>query len=248
MLELNLSTILLQMANFFILVFILYRFLFAPVKNILKRRELEITREMEEAKIAQQEAEKTRKLFEEKTNNIDAEIAARTNEARIVIERTRQQMLQEVHTKVEQLKAQTEETLSQMQTRAIQQHKEKLGDLASEFAKEMLSGIMTPELQLAYREEFFNRIFGMDLKPFIKKIHAGEKPTARLILPSALEKSEKEHLEKAFKEQTQSEILIDYEFDPNLIAGGILRFENELIDGSLLGQILQFKKEYQEKA
>ncbi len=33
---------------------------------MLKKRELEITREMDEAKLAQQEAEKARKLFEEK--------------------------------------------------------------------------------------------------------------------------------------------------------------------------------------
>jgi len=143
MLELNISTILLQMANFFILVFILYRFLFKPVQNVLKKREKEITRSMDEAKIAQEAAEETKKRFEEKTNNFEAEVTARTNEARIVIERTRKQMLQEVQTKVEHLKAQTEESLSQMQTKAVQHHKEKLGDLASSFAKGMMNDIMT---------------------------------------------------------------------------------------------------------
>ncbi len=248
MLELNISTILLEMADFLLLVFILNLFLFKPVKNMLKKRELEITREMDEAKLAQQEAEKARKLFEEKTNNIDAEVTAKTNEARIVIDHTRQQMLQEVQTKVEQLKIQTEEKLSQMQTQAIQQHKEKLGALASDYAKGILSGVINPELKSAFKEAFFNRLLALDLSPFIKEHLPGEKPSAQLILPSPLEESEKERLETAFKQNAKTEVNIAYEIDPNLIAGGILRFENELIDGSILGQITRFKQQYQEMA
>lgn len=248
MLELNISTILLEMADFLLLVFILNLFLFKPVKNMLKKRELEITREMDEAKLAQQEAEKARKLFEEKTNNIDAEVTAKTNEARIVIDHTRQQMLQEVQTKVEQLKIQTEEKLSQMQTQAIQQHKEKLGALASDYAKGILSGVINPELKSAFKEAFFNRLLALDLSPFIKEHLPGEKPSALLILPSPLEESEKERLETAFKQNAKTEVNIAYEIDPNLIAGGILRFENELIDGSILGQITRFKQQYQEMA
>jgi len=43
-----------------------------------------------------------------------------------------------------------------------------------------------------------------------------------------------------------SKINLSYEVDPSLIAGGILRFENKLIDGSLAGQINLLKQRYQE--
>jgi len=247
MLELNISTILLEMANFLILVFVLFQFLFKPVQNILKQREEQVTHDMDEAKRAQEEAEKTKQIFEEKTNNIDAEVAAKTNEARIVIERTRQQMLQEVKTKVEQLQRQTEEKFSQMQSQAIRQHKEKLGNLASEFAEGILTGIMTPQLESSYKEEFFNRILAMDLKPYINSRSIEEKPFAQVILPQSLEKADQERIEKAFTHNAGTEVNISYKIDPKLIAGGILRFENEMIDGSLQGQITRFKKNYQEK-
>jgi len=246
MLELNISTILLEMANFLILVFVLYQFLFKPVQNILKRREEKVTHDMDEAKRAKEEAEKTKQAFEEKTNNIDAEIAAKTNEARIVIEHTRQQMLQEVHSKVEQLKIQTEEKFSQMQTQAIRQNREKLGDLASDFAQTILSGVLTPQLKTAFKEEFLNRLLILDLKPYIKENPTSENLSAKLIFPQALEESEKDRLDLAFNKNAETEVNISYEEDPNLIAGGILRFENELIDGSLKGQITRFKNQYQE--
>lgn len=248
MLELNISTILLEMANFLLLVFILNLFLFKPVQNILKRRGHEVTREMDEAKLAQEEAKKAKQLFEEKTNNIDAEVAAKTNEARIVIEQTRQQMLQEVQIKVEQLKIQTEEKLSKMQTQAIQQHKEKLGTLAADYAKGIMSGVITPQIKSAFKEAFFDRLLSLDLTPYIKEHLPGEKPSAQLIFPNPLQKSEKERLKTAFEQHAGTEVNISYEIDPNLIAGGILRFENELIDGSLQGQIANFKQQYQEMA
>lgn len=247
MLELNISTILLQMANFFILVFILYRFLFKPVQNVLKKREKEITRSMDEAKIAQEAAEETKKRFEEKTNNFEAEVTARTNEARIVIERTRKQMLQEVQTKVEHLKTQTEESLSQMQAKAVQHHKEKLGDLASSFAKGMMNDIMNPKLETAFKEDFIARILDMDLSQYFDDALNGEKPNVRLILPSPLQSDEKDDLESTLNQRAGRPISILFEVEPNLIAGGILRFENELIDGSIKGQIDRFKTQYQDK-
>jgi F0F1-type ATP synthase delta subunit len=63
-----------------------------------------------------------------------------------------------------------------------------------------------------------------------------------------LETTDKDRLETALKQQAGTPITIDYEIDPNIIAGGILRFENELIDGSILGQITRFKQQYQESA
>jgi F-type H+-transporting ATPase subunit b len=246
MLELNLSTILLQMANFFILVFILYRFLFQPVQNILKKRAIETTKAMDDARVAEQTAQEAQKLYEEKTNNIDAEISARKNEARIVIEQTRQQMLQDVQSQIEQLRKQTEETLGRIQQQAIQQNKEKLGNLAAAFAQGIISGVMKPELGDAFQKEFVDSIGRMELLPFIEDSAPGEAPTIRVITAKHLNPVNKERLEVLVESQTTQPLNISYEIDPGLIAGGILRFENKLIDGSLQGQIKHFKQQYQE--
>lgn len=248
MLDLNLSTILLQMANFFILAFILYRLLFKPLQNVLKKREHEINRKMDEAEEAWKEAEETRRRYEVKSNNIDAEIAARKNEARIVIESTRQQMLQEVQSQVEEIKAQTEETLSQMQKDALEQHKHQLGNLASEFATGILSDVMNPELQRLYQEEFLKKIQNMDLAKFLEETPPNEVAFIRVILAGKPTSDFKERFSSAVISSLSREIQLSYETDPGLIAGGILRFENELIDGSLKGQIKAFQKRYQEIA
>ena len=245
MLNLNISTILLQMANFFILAYILYRFLFQPLQNVLKKRETEITRAMDEAQAAKDNAEELRKQYEEKSQNIDAEIAARKNEARIVIEQTRRQMLQEVQKQIDRLTSQTEEKLTQMKTEAVQQHKEQLGNLAGQYVKNIFSDLMTPQLQKIYQDEFLDHISSQDLASYTEDIPPGQTVQIKAILAHAPSQSYQEHLENLLRDKISKEFNLTFEVDPGIIAGGKLQFENELIDGSVIAQIDQLQQLYQ---
>lgn len=247
MLDINISTILLQMANFFILVFVLYRFLFKPLQNTMKKREDEINRTLDEAEKAKQAAEAAQKLYEEKTNNIDAEITARKNEARIVIEQTRQQMLHEVEKQVELLKAQTEETLGKLRSEAVQQHKDEIGDLVADYAKGVMKNIMNPQIQAEFQEEFLTQIQNIDLSVYVEGSGPGEVEYIKVIMASPPTAEFKDRLAAILNQTITHEFNLTFEVDPNLIAGGLLRFENELIDGSLGGQINKFRKQYQEQ-
>jgi len=248
MLDINISTILLQMANFIILAFILYRFLFKPLQNTLKAREEKTTQKMDEAESARRAADAQRQEYEEKTNNIDAEIAARKNEARIIIEQTRQQMLQEVQSEVDRLKHQTKETLTKLRRDAIKQHRDEIGIQASRFAEGILSDLMNPELQEVYQNAFLEQIEGTDLSTHIAAPAPGEVEFIDIILAVPPSNTYKKHLSTMLNQKINQEYELNYDVNPDLIAGGILRFEDELIDGSLQGQINQFQKRYQEMA
>lgn len=246
MLELNFSTILLEMANFIIMAFILYRFLFKPLQNVLKKREQEILGAMSDAQLAKKEAFETRKLYEEKSNNIDAEIAARKNEARIVIERTRQQMLGEVQAQIDEVKMKTEETLEDLQEEAVLRHKEKIGDLASAFSKGILSDIISDQLQEKFQQEFLDRISTMNLSSYLEGTRPGETNFVKVIMAAKPTPDFEKRIAEIINKKFNKDVSLTYEVDPSLIAGAILRFENKLIDGSVNGQINILKKNYQE--
>jgi len=246
MLDLNISTILLQMANFLILAFILYRFLFQPLKNVLQKREDEITKALDEAQVAKQEAEETRKRYEEKSNNIDAEIAARKNEARIVIERTRQQMLRDVQTQIKELRNQTEENIEKLRKESIQQHKEEISDLAAQFSRGILTDLMSKELKEQFRQEFLEKVSNLDLASYLKGTKSEDRDSVKVILADKPTTKFSNALKEILQTKLSENINITYEIDPGLVAGAILRFENKLVDGSLLGQINLLKKKYQD--
>jgi F-type H+-transporting ATPase subunit b len=236
------------MANFFILVFILYRFLFTPLKKAMQKREEMVTKAMDDAAKAEAKAEEVRQEYEQKSNNIDSEISARKNEARIVIEQTRQQMLSEVQEKVEHLRHQAEESMDSLRAEAIQQHKKEIADLVSQFANEMMSDLMNPQLQKLYQDEFLDKVQGMTLSKFIEGASPNETQYIKALMAVEPDKAYRDKLESVVKKQITVPFNLTFEIDEKLIAGGILRFENELIDGSLGGQINKLKKQYQEIA
>ena len=246
MLDLNISTILLQMANFLILAFVLYRFLFQPLKNVLQKREDEITKAIDEAQVAKHEAEETRERYEEKSNNIDAEIAARKNEARIVIERTRQQMLRDVQTQIKDLKSQTEETIQKLREESLQKHKEEIGNMAAHFSQGILNDLMSKDLQDQFQKEFLEKVDNLDLPSYLKGTKPEDRNSVKVIMANKPSTSFSNALKKILQTKLSEEMNITYEIDPGLVAGAVLRFENKLIDGSLLGQINLLKKKYQE--
>jgi F-type H+-transporting ATPase subunit b len=236
------------MANFFILVFILNRFLFRPLQNAMKKRAEKITGAMDDAEKAKKEALAAKQEYEEKTNNIDAEIAARKNEARIVIEQTRQQMLSEVQAQADRIKHQTEETLASLRAEAVQQHKEEIANLVAQFASQMMTDLMDPKLLKLYQEEFLEKIQSINLSKFVENAQPNEELYIKTIMANEPDKSFQDRLLAYLKDQIDNRFNLSFEVDEKLIAGGILRFENELIDGSLSGQINQLKQQYQENA
>lgn len=63
MLDINLSTLLLQIANFLIMAYILARFLFKPLKGMLDRRAREATKALDAAQEATHDAEVLRQEY-----------------------------------------------------------------------------------------------------------------------------------------------------------------------------------------
>lgn len=246
MLNINFSTILLQMANFFILAFILYRFLFKPLQNMMNKRAEITNRSLDDAEAARVAAEAARLEYEEKTENIDAEIAARKNEARIVIQQTRQQMLKDVNTQVERIQKQTEEALAKLRAEAVQQHRAELAGLVSQFATNLMTDLMSPRVQEVFQEEFLQRIEKMQLSDYVDDAKINETEFIKAIMAVEPAEDYQQRLIDLLHNQIKQPFNLTFEVDPQLIAGGLLRFENELIDGSLKGQIEKLTQTYQD--
>ena len=107
---------------------------------------------------------------------------------------------------------------------------------------------MSPDLQKSYQDTFLNQLSQMDLSEYLDGAAPGETSLVRVILANEPAASYREELSSVIHRNLSQEINLSFEVDPGLVAGGILRFENELIDGSLRGQVSHFQKQYQELA
>lgn len=248
MLDLNLSTILLEMANFFILAYILMRFIIKPLQAVLAKRAQETTRQLDAAEATRREAEALRMDYEYQQENLDAEIAARKNEARIVVEQTRQQMLQEVQAQIEALDHQAEEALKRKRAEAIQQHRAEIGALAAQMVEQTIADVQTSELQQAYLDRFLEQLRHVDLVTHIDASTSDEEIVAEVTTATPLSEAYQARLVAILHTASSRPLSLAYQVDPALVVGAVLRLEDVRIDGSLHGQVAQLQKRYQEDA
>jgi len=244
MLEINLSTLLLQIANFLIIAYILTRFLFKPLKEMLDERASQVTRAVDEAEKATREAEELRLKYEKKRENIDAEIMALKNEARIVIDETRQQMLQEAYQEIEAMRARAEEEIEQQRADALRLHRSKIGELVATLTRRMMADILNPQLHQAYLDTFLDQLRSVQLEGRIST--SGEETvSAELITATPLAQEDKRRIATTLEMVVSQSIDLTCRVDADLVAGAMVRLGDTLIDGSLQGQLQQLRSRYE---
>lgn len=246
LLGIDLGTLLLQVANFLIMAFILTRFLFRPLKEMLDRRAKEATRTMDEAEEARREAETLRQEYEEKHENIDAQFAALKNEARIVIDQTRQQMLKEAHAEIEVMRVRAEDDIEQQRAEALRLHRVKIGELVATLIERMMNDILTPEIHGAYLDAFVEQLRAVQLNGHIAK-DSEEAVSAELITAAPLVDEDRTRIAATLEMGVSYPVDLTCRTDPGLIAGAMIRLGDTLIDGSLQGQIQQLRRSYEEE-
>lgn len=246
MLELNWSTLLLQIANFLIMTYILTRFLFKPLKKMLDKRAKHATKAMDEAEQARREAKILKQEYNEKTRNIDAEFAALKNEARIVIDQTRQQMLQEAYEEIEAMRKRAQEEIEQQRAEALRIHRNKVGDVVTALVQRMMKDILNPQIHQAYLDNFLDHMRSVQLNGRISNNDEETLP-ADIVTAIPLESDEQRQIRAILETVVDYPLDMTYRIDPDLIAGAMVRLGDTLIDGSLQGQLRQLRNRYEEE-
>ena len=244
MLDINLSTLLLQIANFLIMVFILTRFLFKPLKEMLDRRASQVTKAMDEAERTTRESESLKLEYQEKRDNVSAEIAALKNEARIVIDETRQQMLREAYEEIEAMRARAQEEIDRQRADALRLHRGKIGEMVTALTLRMMQDILNPPLHQAYLDAFLDQLRSVQLNGRI--FTNGEEPvSAEMITATPLTEPDKTRIATLLETIVPPPVDLIYRVDANLVAGAMVRLGDMLIDGSLQGQLQQLRTRYE---
>ncbi|MDY6875364.1 MAG: F0F1 ATP synthase subunit delta [Chloroflexota bacterium] len=244
MLEINLSTLLLQIANFLILAFILTRFLFKPLREMLNKRANQVTKAMEKAEKATRGAEELRLEYEKKHENINAEFAALKNEARIVIDETRQQMLQEAYQEIEAMRTHAQEEIEQQRADALLLHRSRIGALVATLTQRMIVDILNPQLHQAYLDTFFDQLHSLQLEERISNTDK-DAVSVEIITAIPLVEENKARIATTLETVASQPIDLACRVDGGLIAGAMVRLGDMLIDGSLQGQLQQLRSQYE---
>ncbi|HEY8464693.1 MAG TPA: F0F1 ATP synthase subunit B [Bacillota bacterium] len=144
--EIRFGTLLVMVINFIILLVILIRLLYRPVQGILEQRRQKIISELEQAKQAEEDAQRLRHQAQIVLEEAHVEAYETVEKAKNEAEHFRDQLISEARAEVERLRQRFKGELARSQQAMQNQLKEEAVDLALSAVTKILGNKMSKEL------------------------------------------------------------------------------------------------------
>jgi F-type H+-transporting ATPase subunit b len=246
MININWSTLLLQIVNFIVMAVILTRFFFKPVIKILDERSKKVTSALDEAERRERQAAEMHAEYEQKLAEAQEQVMAMKQQAQEELQQTKQRVLGEVRDEIQSMRDKSERELEEARQQAIAQHRRELGHLATTMSGQLMRQAGGEALQRASFEEFLQRLAQLPPEPYRRAAQASETETVHLQFVSAtdLDADSRSRLEKQWQAMLEKPVEVRFKVDPSLVAGATVRIGSMVVDGSLAGQLQGLNERY----
>jgi len=241
-LELNWSTFILEIINFLILIWILKRFFYKPVLDVIARRRAGIEKNLEDAKSLHNEAKARQKQYENRLADWDQErqAARETLDEEIQVERERQMSVLQATLEEEREKARFV-VQRQLEASRLQSEKEALMQ-GAQFATKLLSAVSGPELEKRLIDLFLDELSSLSADQLSKLQDAAGNSPDHIIVISAhsIDSDNRQALEHALHETIAVSGPVHFEQDKALLAGIRINVGAWILRANLLDELKGF--------
>ncbi len=246
MLQINWSTLLLQILNFTVMAFVLWRFFFKPVVKILDERSQKVTSALEEAERKDQEATKMRDEYERRLTEAEEETMAMRQRAQEELARTKRQLLDETRQEIATIREKAETEIQEGRQQAVYQHRRELGRLVTTLSARMMRESAGEAYQKASIEQFISRLAALPKDEYRQALDDNRAEIVHVQLVSAqpLDDTSMARIEQEIRAMAGQLIEMSHKVDPALVAGATVRFGDVIIDGSVAGQLQDLQERY----
>ncbi|MDW7658315.1 MAG: F0F1 ATP synthase subunit delta [Bacillota bacterium] len=220
-------TVIAQIVNFLVLVWLMKRFLYKPVLQAIDQREEGIAAKIAAADTAKLEAEKLSELFKGKNDDFDRQFSERMADAAAEVEAKRQQWLAEAR--------EAAETLAEQRKAHLKKEAQDFEDDFSLQTRETVIAILQKILQDLAGTDFEARIAAVMLERLAMpetaeswQMHLSEDDQNPVTVTSAfpLSSAQKEQFEQAIQAILPAAVQIIFDTDPALICGIEIKFSD----------------------
>jgi F-type H+-transporting ATPase subunit b len=214
-------TVVAQVVNFLILVWLLKRFLYKPILNAIDAREKRIAKELADAGAKMTEAQKERDEFQRKNEEFELQRTALMDKAKEEVKIERQRLFDEARNAADVLSAKRQEALINDAHNLNQALSQRARQEVFSIARKALADLAGTSLEERMAEVFTRRLREMDAPA---KAILGEvlnKTSEPALVRSAfdLPAAQRTALQNALNETFSAAIAIRFETEPDLVSG-----------------------------
>jgi F-type H+-transporting ATPase subunit b len=242
--EIHWFTVIAQIVNFFILVWLLKRFLYKPILTAIDERESKITDRLNDAEAKKTEAKEEQEAFRQKNATFDQEKKKRMEKVVSETKEEREKLLEQARKDAAALSQQlaTEEREEQ-HNRQLEMNR-KIKEEVFAVSRKALADLASADIEEQLTQVFIKRLKALNEKELNELKTAFEGASDQLLVRTAFALSEKQQkkLKEALDEALHGDVSLKFEEIPALI-GGIELSTNKY---KLAWSISEYLREFEE--
>lgn len=242
--ELSWSTFILEMINFLVLVWILKRFLYAPVLNLIARRREGIEKSLEESKALKAEAEALREKYEGRLASWDEERKRARAALQREIEAERARKMAEMQGALEREREKARVADARRRADAVREMEEKAVGQGARFASLLLARAAGPELQRRMLDLLVEGLSRLQPERIAALRENWGRAPESVVVASAfpLSDDERRKLKQALSATLGLELPLRFEEDTELLAGVRINVGAWVLGANLRDELEGFTK------
>jgi F-type H+-transporting ATPase subunit b len=227
--EIDWWTLAIQTINFLVVVWLLRRFLYRPVRRMIEEREASDHAAAEDAQQKADEADRLRAEYERKLAQFEEEKRKHEAEFHASLRREREETLEAAHKDARSARDTARAEIEAARKRAVEGLRDDIAALAKGLATKALSGaVADPAARLgaeldALPDEALARM----------KQDVAEGGVATVVTANALSDEARQCLSSALGKRLGDAVEIGFDSDPDLIGGVVLRLPHGVLDASV---------------
>ena len=219
--ELNWSTFVLEIINFLILVWILKRFFYRPVLEVIARRRAGIEQTLADARQLQNDAEALQNQYRQRLADWEQERQRAREQLADEIEQERTHRLATLQTQLEQEREKARVADARRRADAVHKAEETALMQAAGFASRLLGELAGPELEQRLLELLLEQLSRLPDERIAALRNSCGGAAERIVVSSAwpLSENQREQLRQALTATMGSSLPLRFEQDSDLLAG-----------------------------
>jgi F-type H+-transporting ATPase subunit b len=221
-LELNWTTVVLEIVNFLVLVWLLKRFLYKPVKEAIRRRQQGIEEQLQMAENMHQEAEALRKQYENRLVEWEDERRNARSTLQHEIEQERLQLKDKLQQELEAERKKNEILASRQAKEQQRQSEIRALELGARFSARLLSSVSSEAMQKSLIDLLMTELQQLPVdqeEVLLAMVESGKDITVQVISAYPLDEAGKQTLQNYLDSLLANSLKYEYTTDQKLMAG-----------------------------
>lgn len=219
--ELTWSTFVLEIINFLVLVWILKRFLYKPIMDIIEKRRQSIDATLADAKKLQADAEAMQQQYETRLSTWEAEKRAQSEALQASIREQKTQLLEQLKRDIDNEREKQAAIVAQQQREQQLRSQSDAMQLGLRFTSRLLGSLATPALENQLTDLLLEQLESLPAEQAerLRQSCSGTNPSIRVSSAHPLDDEHRQRIEQSLRALCAESATIDFTTDHALLAG-----------------------------